>query len=101
MSAARPQPMVALEQEVLDWRHRAFPTTREPVAIGDVARQGWNVMRGDLLLPVLLLKETALENNVETMRRFCERHGVELAPHGKTTMSPEIVARQLHAGAWA
>lgn len=27
--------------------------------------------------------------------------GVRLAPHGKTTMAPQIIARQLAAGAWA
>jgi D-serine deaminase-like pyridoxal phosphate-dependent protein len=53
------------------------------------------------MLPALVLKEPALEHNVATMREFCTRHGVELAPHGKTTMSPEIVERQLRAGAWA
>jgi D-serine deaminase-like pyridoxal phosphate-dependent protein len=85
----------------IDWRHRAFPPTAEPVAIEAVAARGWNLLRGDLVLPVLVLKEHALEHNVAVMRRFCERHGVDLAPHGKTTMSPEIVERQLRAGAWA
>jgi D-serine deaminase-like pyridoxal phosphate-dependent protein len=53
------------------------------------------------MLPLLVLKERALEHNVAVMRRFCEQHGVDLAPHGKTTMSPEIIERQLRAGAWA
>jgi D-serine deaminase-like pyridoxal phosphate-dependent protein len=85
----------------LDWRHRGFPPTDEPVALDAVAAQGWNLLRGDLMLPVLVLKERALEHNVAVMRRFCEQHGVDLAPHGKTTMSPEIIERQLRAGAWA
>jgi D-serine dehydratase len=87
--------------DTLDWRHRAFPTANRSVLIADVAAQGWNLLRGDLMLPVVLLKESALDANVELMRRFCREHGADLAPHGKTTMSPEIVKRQLGAGAWA
>ena len=32
--------------------------------------------------------------------RFCGEHGVALAPHGKTTMAPQLFADQLAAGAW-
>jgi len=50
--------------------------------------------------PVLTLRESALANNLEAMAAFCARAGVELAPHGKTSMSPELAARQLAGGAW-
>ena len=35
------------------------------------------------------------------MRGFRERTGVLMAPHGKTTMSPQLFRRQLDAGCWA
>ena len=54
-----------------------------------------------LATPVLVLLESALSFNIERMARYCTEHGVELAPHVKTTMSPEIARRQLDAGAWA
>jgi D-serine deaminase-like pyridoxal phosphate-dependent protein len=50
--------------------------------------------------PVLTLRESALANNLQAMAAFCARAGVELAPHGKTSMSPELAARQLASGAW-
>ncbi len=50
--------------------------------------------------PVLTLRESALANNLAEMAGFCARAGVELAPHGKTSMSPELAARQLASGAW-
>jgi D-serine dehydratase len=50
--------------------------------------------------PLLVLRETAIEHNVRTMAEFCASSGVLLAPHAKTTMSPEIFTRQLAAGAW-
>jgi D-serine dehydratase len=50
--------------------------------------------------PVLTLRESALANNLDAMAAFCARAGVELAPHGKTGMSPELAARQLASGSW-
>ena len=50
--------------------------------------------------PVLTLRESALAGNLEAMAAYCVRAGVELAPHGKTAMSPELAARQLASGAW-
>jgi D-serine dehydratase len=34
------------------------------------------------------------------MRRFLARSGAVMAPHGKTTMSPQLFQRQLDDGAW-
>ena len=48
-----------------------------------------------------VLRDDALTHNVATMARWCDRHGVQLAPHGKTHMSPQLAARQLAAGACA
>jgi D-serine deaminase-like pyridoxal phosphate-dependent protein len=53
-----------------------------------------------LSYPVLTLRESALAGNLESMAGFCAWAGVELAPHGKTSMSPELAARQLASGAW-
>ncbi|MGH3186117.1 MAG: alanine racemase [Streptosporangiaceae bacterium] len=50
--------------------------------------------------PLLTLHEEALRNNVEAMAAYCAAAGVELAPHGKTAMSPELAALQLSHGAW-
>ena len=73
---------------------------REPLRQGAIGVQGWNVLRGDTSFPVAVLKEAALRHNLDWMRRFCERHGITLAPHGKTTMSPQLFGAQLANGAW-
>ncbi len=57
-------------------------------------------MLNDLSLPAMVLKETALENNLAVMARYSAENGFLLAPHGKTTMAPELFRRQLAAGAW-
>ena len=59
-----------------------------------------NVIAGDLSLPLLVLKESALENNLASMAAWSREYGMHLAPHGKTTMCPEIFKRQLAYGAW-
>jgi D-serine deaminase-like pyridoxal phosphate-dependent protein len=52
-------------------------------------------------MPVLVLREPAVAHNISAMAAYCAAAGVRLAPHGKTTMAPQLFARQLAAGAWA
>jgi D-serine dehydratase len=55
---------------------------------------------GGFSYPLLTLRDSALRNNAAAMAAFCGRARVELAPHGKTAMSPELAALQLAHGAW-
>ncbi|WP_051478784.1 alanine racemase [Arthrobacter sp. H5] len=50
-------------------------------------------------LPQLLLNVTAVENNIAIKETWAREHSMVLAPHIKTTMTREIVERQL-SGAW-
>ena len=61
---------------------------------------GWNILNEDVSLPVAVLRQSRIEHNLLWMKQFIERYGVELAPHGKTTMSPELFRMQLEQGAW-
>ena len=61
---------------------------------------GRNVHDGTFSSPLLIAKAAAIAHNLETMRRYCAAHGVEIAPHAKTTMAPSLVERQLSHGAW-
>jgi D-serine deaminase-like pyridoxal phosphate-dependent protein len=70
------------------------------VSADDVVKRSLTVRGGDLTYPLMVARESALTSNVATMAAWCRKHRVEIAPHGKTTMSPEITARQLEAGAW-
>lgn len=49
--------------------------------------------------PLLALDEQALDNNLVTMAAWVAERGLELMPHGKTTMAPTLWRRQLDAGA--
>ncbi|WP_313297790.1 amino acid deaminase [Diaphorobacter sp.] len=79
---------------------KGFPPAAPACALADIGGQGWNVLGDDLPFPLAVLKRSALEHNVAWMQDFAQRKGILLAPHGKTTMSPELFAAQMVAGAW-
>lgn len=85
---------------ILDRRCKSYPLGAEPCAAAEIGSKGWNVLAGDLPFPLAVLRRTALEHNLAWMQDYAARKGVSFAPHGKTTMSPELFARQLAAGAW-
>lgn len=66
----------------------------------DVAKQGFHLGAGDLPLPVGLVRDSAVSGNRAWMRRFLDLAGVDIAPHGKTTMAPEVLHAQIEDGAW-
>lgn len=90
----------AIEDSTLDPNLKGYPHRAPPCAVRDIGSRGWNVMRGELPFPVAVLKESALRHNLEWMADFTRATGVLLAPHGKTTMAPQLFARQIEAGAW-
>jgi D-serine dehydratase len=64
------------------------------------AAQPGDWLVSDVSLPALVLRRDALEHNIQWMQAFVSRSGAQLAPHGKTSMTPALFQRQLAAGAW-
>ncbi len=89
----------ALGDESLNGLEKGLPPVR--LRLREVGRQGWNVLRGDVPLPALVLRWPDVAHNIRIMQAYCDQHGAWLAPHGKTTMAPQVYAAQLAAGAWA
>lgn len=79
---------------------KGFPALQPPLPLADVASRGWTLHGAELPLPLAVVRQQALAHNIAWMQGFAERQGVQLAPHGKTTMSPQLFRRQLEAGAW-
>ncbi len=48
--------------------------------------------------PVIALDDSAMRNNLSVMAAWTEARGLQLMPHGKTTMAPALWQRQLDAG---
>ncbi|WP_321860022.1 amino acid deaminase [Burkholderia cenocepacia] len=70
------------------------------VPLGDAGRLEWNLLAEDVSLPAAVLYEDRVEHNLNWMQAFVQQYGVKFAPHGKTTMAPQLFRRQLDAGAW-
>ena len=86
--------------ETLDPATKGYPLSGPALPISAIGAQRWSVLNGDLPLPVAVIRDSALAHNHAWMRDFTASTGVLLAPHGKTTMAPQIFAQQLAAGAW-
>jgi len=84
----------------LDWRLKGMPADCDEIAADALGAAGWEVLREDLMLPAAVLRESALRHNGDWMRKFTQLSGVRIAPHGKTTMSPDLFAMQMEDGAW-
>ena len=87
--------------EKLNFEFKGFPSTVKSLTLNEIGLQRWSLLKGDLPLPVATLKNSILENNSQWMRLFTERYGARIAPHGKTSMSPQLFQRQMDDGAWA
>ncbi|RAX44098.1 amino acid deaminase [Arthrobacter sp. AQ5-06] len=82
----------------LDWRHKAVPATAAGLTAGDFL--GTAPRLADFQTPLLTLDAGAVRGNADRLASWCGEHGVLLAPHGKTTMAPQLWAEQLSRGAW-
>jgi D-serine deaminase-like pyridoxal phosphate-dependent protein len=82
----------------LDWRHKAVPASAHGTYHRDFLAAGPTL--ADFQTPLLTLDAVALRSNADRLASWCAEHSVLLAPHGKTTMAPQLWAEQLNRGAW-
>ncbi len=87
--------------QVVELTTKGWPVAAGRLPVAAIGKQDWQLLREDLPLPVAVLKASALSSNSAWMRAFLNEFGVAIAPHGKTTMAPQLYARQLADGAYA
>ncbi len=85
----------------LGWQYKGWPLSPGNADLDSIGEAGLNLFGDDFMFPVMVISHSDLMHNIEVVARFCADSGVSLAPHGKTTMSPELSHLQLEAGAWA
>ncbi|ACB32361.1 D-serine deaminase [Leptothrix cholodnii SP-6] len=90
----------ALIDPQLDASFKGYPPDAPPLRRSQIAARGWNVLAGDLPLPLAVIRREPLAHNLGWMQRHVAAAGIALAPHGKTTLSPQLFAAQVEAGAW-
>ncbi|MFH8625070.1 alanine racemase [Streptomyces vietnamensis] len=92
--------MPDLANERVDHRFKALPPDAEGLTVGELSAQRRNLFTGGYTTPVLALSAESVEHNLRLLETYAERHGLAFAPHGKTSMAPQLFDRQLEHGAW-
>lgn len=85
---------------LLDASFKGYPPLAPALRRSQIGAQGWQLLAGDLPLPLAVIRREPLQHNLGWMQRHVAAAGIALAPHGKTTMSPQLMREQLAAGAW-
>ncbi|WP_030594408.1 alanine racemase [Streptomyces anulatus] len=89
-----------LADERVDHRFKALPPDAEGLTVGALAAERRNLFTGGFTTPVLALSAESVAHNLDLLETYAERHGLAFAPHGKTSMAPQLFVDQLRRGAW-
>ncbi|RMB87687.1 amino acid deaminase [Streptomyces shenzhenensis] len=92
--------LARLAEERVDHRFKGLPPDAAGLTVGELAAQRRNLFTDGFATPVLTLSAERLEHNLKLMETYAARHGLAFAPHGKTSMAPQLFHRQLAHGAW-
>ncbi|NUV54322.1 amino acid deaminase [Streptomyces coelicolor] len=92
--------LARLAEERVDHRFKGLPPDAADLTVGELAAQRRNLFTDGFTTPVLALSAERLEHNLAALETYAERHGLAFAPHGKTSMAPQLFHRQIERGAW-
>ncbi|MFE0796934.1 amino acid deaminase [Streptomyces mutabilis] len=92
--------LAKLAEEHVDHRFKGLPPNAYGLTVAELAGQRRNLFTGGFTTPVLALSAERLEHNLKLMETYSARHGLAFAPHGKTSMAPQLFHRQIEHGAW-
>ncbi|MBC2900806.1 amino acid deaminase [Streptomyces cupreus] len=92
--------LALLAEERVDHRFKGLPPDAMGRTVAELAAERRNLFTDGFATPVLALSAERLEHNLRLMETYAERHGLAFAPHGKTSMAPQLFQRQIEHGAW-
>ncbi|MGW6733198.1 amino acid deaminase [Streptomyces sp. NPDC055013] len=92
--------LARLAEERVDHRFKGLPPDADGLTVAELAAQRRNLFTDGFATPVLALSAERLEHNLDLMETYATRHGLAFAPHGKTSMAPQLFQRQIEHGAW-
>ncbi|CDU04873.1 putative D-serine deaminase [Vibrio coralliirubri] len=91
------------QKDVIKYQNDSFILTEKGQkgrAVSQSENGIYRLVDEDISLPVAIIKQSALTNNLNWMQSFADHHQVKLSPHGKTSMTPAFFRQQLENGAW-
>ena len=86
---------------VIEGKFKGFPIESYGKTLEQFLATKPNLFTANFQFPIMVIKESAVKNNIAQMMSFCNLVDAELAPHVKTTMSPQLAQMQVAAGATA
>ena len=86
---------------VIEGKFKGFPIDSYGKTLEQFLATKPNLFTANFQFPIMVLKESAVKNNIAQMMSFCNSVNAQLAPHVKTTMSPQLAQMQVAAGATA
>ena len=86
---------------VIEDKFKGFPIDSYGKTLEQFLATKPNLFTANFQFPIMVLKESAVKNNIAQMMSFCNSVDAQLAPHVKTTMSPQLAQMQVAAGATA
>ena len=86
---------------VIEGKFKGFPIDSYGKTLEQFLATKPNLFTANFQFPIMVIKESAVKNNIAQMMSFCNLVDAELAPHVKTTMSPQLAQMQVAAGATA
>jgi D-serine dehydratase len=86
---------------VIEDKFKGFPIDSYGKTLEQFLATKPNLFTANFQFPIMVLKESAVKNNIAQMMSFCNSVDAQLAPHVKTTMSPQLAQMQVAAGARA
>ena len=86
---------------VIEDKFKGFPIDSYGKTLEQFLATKPNLFTANFQFPIMVLKEAAIKNNIAQMMSFCNSVDAQLAPHVKTTMSPQLAQMQVAAGARA
>ncbi|EGX59571.1 D-amino acid deaminase [Streptomyces zinciresistens K42] len=92
--------LARLAEERVDHRFKGLPPDADGLTVAELAAERRNLFTGGFTTPVLALSAERLAHNLDLMETYAARHGLAFAPHGKTSMAPQLFQRQIERGAW-
>ena len=89
-----------IQNTILDRRTKGIPGNVEPFPLKELKNKKWNILNEDMPMPLMVLNQKNYIHNLKTFSNYLKKHPLKIAPHGKSTMAPQIYADQIKYGAW-
>jgi D-serine deaminase-like pyridoxal phosphate-dependent protein len=99
-AATAAERLAALTADRVDHRFKGLPPDAEGLTLAELAAERRNLFTAGFTTPVLVLSAERLQHNLDLMETYAAHHGLAFAPHGKTSMAPQLFHRQIEHGAW-